>query len=136
MLRRILIFAVILMLIAVVGTATAFELTSKETLGRTIFFDDNLSKPEGQACADCHGAEVGWSGQNPEGFKHAGVYHGAITSRFGNRKPLLLHIQLIAQSSILKMLLQDYLQVVAFLMEEQQVKDSELLLWIKQQSLF
>ena len=87
MLRRILIFAAVLMLIAVVGNATAFELTSKETLGRTIFFDDNLSEPVGQACADCHGVEVGWSGQNPEGFKHAGVYHGAIKSRFGNRKP-------------------------------------------------
>ena len=87
MLRRILIFAAVLMLIAVVGTATAFELTTKETLGRTIFFDTNLSEPEGQACAGCHGTEVGWSGQNPEGFKHAGVYHGAIKSRFGNRKP-------------------------------------------------
>ena len=64
------------------------ELTPKELLGELIFFDANLSEPKGQACEDCHGKDVGWTGPNEaSNVLRGGVYHGANVSRFGNRKP-------------------------------------------------
>ncbi|MDD1622107.1 MAG: cytochrome C [Methylococcaceae bacterium] len=62
-------------------------LDEKEELGKHLFFDKNLSTPAGQACADCHGARVGFTG--PDQFINAGgaVYEGAVHGRFGNRKP-------------------------------------------------
>ena len=63
------------------------DLSPKEQLGKALFFDPNLSTPLGQACAACHGPEAGFTG--PEaGFNAAGgVYEGAVSGRFGNRKP-------------------------------------------------
>ena len=64
------------------------KLTPKELLGELIFFDANLSEPKGQACEDCHGKDVGWTGPNEaSNVLRGGVYHGANVSRFGNRKP-------------------------------------------------
>ena len=40
-------------------------LTKKETLGKKLFFDKNLSTPVGQACADCHPSEPGDDGTPP-----------------------------------------------------------------------
>ncbi len=62
-------------------------LTPQEELGKYLFFDANLSDPPGQACAACHAPEVGYTGPT-EWINNAGaVYEGAVTGRFGNRKP-------------------------------------------------
>jgi cytochrome c peroxidase len=65
----------------------AQELTPKETLGKRLFFDANLSTPAGQSCATCHGPTVGWSGPDSDVNNTTVVYPGAIETRFGNLKP-------------------------------------------------
>src|SRR5664280_868686 len=63
------------------------RLSPKEQLGKALFFDTNLSTPSGTACAACHGPEVGFTGPD-EAINAAGaVYEGAVSGRFGNRKP-------------------------------------------------
>ena len=67
--------------------AAADGLTPEEQLGKAIFFDQNLSINQNQACAACHGPEVGFTGPI-EAFNAAGaVYEGSIPGRFGDRKP-------------------------------------------------
>jgi len=77
----------ILMTSLAVGAGTAQALTDEEQLGKSIFFDTNLSINNNQSCAVCHGPEAGWTG--PESNINAGgaVYEGSIADRFGNRKP-------------------------------------------------
>jgi cytochrome c peroxidase len=58
-----------------------------ESLGEKLFFDANLSTPEGQSCAACHNPEVGWTGPDEEVNKAGAVYRGAMHQRSGNRKP-------------------------------------------------
>lgn len=62
-------------------------LSAEEQLGKSIFFDENLSINQNQSCAACHGPEVGFTG--PESDINAGgaVYEGSIPGRFGDRKP-------------------------------------------------
>ena len=52
----------------------------KISLGKSIFFDTNLSNPIGQACASCHSPETGFS--DP---LHRIVSEGAVSNSFGNR---------------------------------------------------
>ena len=66
---------------------SASALTPKEELGKKLFFDARLSEPAGQACAFCHGPEVGFSGPDPAVNAAHGVYPGALAPRFGNVKP-------------------------------------------------
>src|ERR1035437_8444397 len=92
-----LVFAVAAFLLLVVARASTQEtLTPKEgerelgkslLLGKELFFDTTLSPLPGQACAACHGPEVGYTG--PDANINAGgtVYEGAMPGRFGNRKP-------------------------------------------------
>ncbi|MEJ2500620.1 MAG: cytochrome c peroxidase, partial [Campylobacterales bacterium] len=40
----------------------ADPLTPMEELGKSIFFDQNLSKNSNQACAACHSPETGFTG--------------------------------------------------------------------------
>src|SRR5659263_355745 len=75
------------MFFASVGTMTAAALNDTEQLGKNLFFDTNLSTPPGQACAACHGPEVGYTGPDPKINAHGAVYEGAVNGRFGNRKP-------------------------------------------------
>ena len=74
-----------------VTTATtsvcANDLTQTEQLGKSIFFDKNLSINQNQACAACHGPEVGWTGPNKAINEGGSVYEGSIPGRFGARKP-------------------------------------------------
>ena len=63
------------------------SLTKKELLGKKLFFDSNLSTPPGQACAFCHGPQVGFTGPVERFNKTGAVYEGAVSGRFGNRKP-------------------------------------------------
>lgn len=62
-------------------------LTKKEFLGKKLFFDTNLSTPPGQACAFCHGPQVGFTGPDARVNSAGAVYEGAVSGRFGNRKP-------------------------------------------------
>ena len=62
-------------------------LTDMEELGKSIFFDENLSINGNQSCASCHGPEVGWTGPLSETNEHGAVYEGSIAGRFGDRKP-------------------------------------------------
>ncbi len=59
----------------------------KEWLGKQLFFDANLSDPAGQDCAACHVSQVGWTGPDEAINQDGAVYEGAVTGRFGNRKP-------------------------------------------------
>jgi cytochrome c peroxidase len=61
-------------------------LTPREQLGKDLFYDRNLSKYNNQACAACHGPEVGYTGPSEFINIHGGVYEGS-TGAFGNRKP-------------------------------------------------
>jgi cytochrome c peroxidase len=63
------------------------ELTDKEELGKSIFFDENLSIDQNQSCASCHGPEVGFTGPVSATNAHGAVYEGSISGRFGDRKP-------------------------------------------------
>jgi cytochrome c peroxidase len=74
-------------MVLVTGTAAAQMLTPKEELGKSIFFDDNLSINRNQSCAACHAPEVGWTGPDELINAHGSVYEGSIAGRFGDRKP-------------------------------------------------
>jgi cytochrome c peroxidase len=63
------------------------KLTKQEMLGKLLFFDKNLSEPKGQACAVCHGPDVGFTGPTSVINATIAVYPGAVPTRFGNRKP-------------------------------------------------
>ena len=71
-----------------VGTSkasmTGRTLTQKETLGKKLFFDKNLSTPTGQACGDCHSPKTGFGNPNTNYPVSQGVYK----DRFGNRNDL------------------------------------------------
>jgi cytochrome c peroxidase len=80
--------AVTALSLLVVARATTQEtLTEQEELGKNLFFDTNLSDPPGQACADCHGRNVGYTGPDQAINAAGAVYEGAVAGRFGNRKP-------------------------------------------------
>ena len=62
-------------------------LSPMEELGKRLFFDNDLSTPAGQACATCHGRDVGFTGPDEDLNKAGAVYEGAVKGRFGSRKP-------------------------------------------------
>jgi cytochrome c peroxidase len=66
------------------GDSAVFQ---KEQLGKSIFFDENLSINRNQSCASCHGPEAGWTGPQSDINAHGAVYEGSIADRFGDRKP-------------------------------------------------
>lgn len=62
-------------------------LTPIETLGRTLFFDAELSFNRNQSCASCHDPAAGFTSPHDQ-FNAAGsIVEGSILGRFGNRKP-------------------------------------------------
>src|ERR1035437_2553454 len=78
--------------IALAAAVTAFAaggpgLSPKEQLGKNLLFDTNLSTPPGQACAACHGPEVGYTGPDAAINAAGAVYEGAMGGRFGNSHP-------------------------------------------------
>jgi cytochrome c peroxidase len=83
--------AVLLVVVAAASaqgtTTTLATLTAQEQLGKDLFFDTNLSTPVGLSCAGCHGPSVGYTGPNQAINAAGAVYEGAVTGRFGNRKP-------------------------------------------------
>jgi cytochrome c peroxidase len=79
---------VAVMLISFQGNVAAQEFTPNEQLGKSIFFDMDLSINQNQSCASCHGSEVGWTGPDSDIINaHGSVYEGSINGRFGDRKP-------------------------------------------------
>lgn len=60
------------------------ELNSKEQLGKSLFFDSNLSTPPGQACSSCHSPRAGWGNANQQ----LPVSRGAHPDLYGNRNDL------------------------------------------------
>ncbi|MBW8382919.1 MAG: cytochrome-c peroxidase [Youngiibacter sp.] len=52
-----------------------------------IFFDTDLSANSMMSCATCHAPEVGFTGPDEIVNDTTVVYPGAISTRFGNRKP-------------------------------------------------
>jgi cytochrome c peroxidase len=79
--------ATLVLLVFGVVALAAQGLTSVEQLGKSIFFDENLSINLNQSCASCHVPDWGWTG--PDSAINAGgaVYEGSIPGRFGDRKP-------------------------------------------------
>ena len=84
---RILTCTTLFALTAATTSVCANELTPLEQLGKSIFFDENLSINFNQSCASCHDPAWGWTG--PDSAVNAGgsVYEGSIDGRFGDRKP-------------------------------------------------
>lgn len=67
--------------------AEEIQLSAIEQLGKRLFFDGNLSDPQGQSCATCHDPAAGWTGESSEVNAGEAVYRGARQERSGNRKP-------------------------------------------------
>ena len=76
-----------LALFLVAGAGVANDLAPEEQLGKSIFFDENLSINQNQSCAACHGPEVGWTGPLSDTNAAGAVYQGSIPGQFGDRKP-------------------------------------------------
>ena len=74
-----------LLLLVVAGASAKGTLSRQEQLGKDLFLDTNLSTPSGLACAGCHGAEVGYTGQDAAINAAGAVYEGAVRGHFGNR---------------------------------------------------
>jgi cytochrome c peroxidase len=81
------ILLIISVLLFVVGTVAANDLTAVQQLGKSIFFDKDLSINKNESCAACHSPESGWTGPIEDINAHGAVYEGSINDRFGNRKP-------------------------------------------------
>jgi cytochrome c peroxidase len=70
-----------------VSASFAQALTPNQLLGKSIFFDENLSLNQNQSCAACHAPDAGWTGPETDINAHGSVYEGSILGRFGDRKP-------------------------------------------------
>ena len=81
-----LLFLSTLVLVALLG-GTAWALSNTEQLGKNLFFDTNLSRPAGLACAGCHGQSAGFTGPDSSINRRGAVYEGASPGMYGNRKP-------------------------------------------------
>jgi cytochrome c peroxidase len=79
--------AAAMLLFILPGNVPAQSLTPSEQLGKSIFFDTDLSFNQNQACAACHGPAAGWTGPESNTNAHGSVYEGSIAGRFGDRKP-------------------------------------------------
>ena len=62
-------------------------LSIKEQLGKSIFFDKQLSLKRNQSCASCHDPAAGWTGPDSTVNAREAIYQGSVTGRSGNRKP-------------------------------------------------
>jgi cytochrome c peroxidase len=74
---------------AVLGAsaAVAAPLDPVQSLGKSLFFDTDLSVNGNQACASCHEPEQGFSSPMSEINAAGSVVEGSVPGRFGNRKP-------------------------------------------------
>jgi cytochrome c peroxidase len=79
--------ALLLLLTLSASAGPGEDLTPNQRLGKSIFFDVNLSINQNQSCAVCHAPEVGWTGPLEDINLSGSVYEGSILGRFGDRKP-------------------------------------------------
>jgi cytochrome c peroxidase len=79
--------AVTVLLVGIGLGVNAASLTPGQELGKSMFFDDNISINKNEDCAVCHGPAAGWTGPEEAINLHGAVYEGSIPGRFGNRKP-------------------------------------------------
>jgi cytochrome c peroxidase len=70
-----------------VQTPNLVPLSPGEQLGKDVFFDHTLSKPEGYACATCHIPQSGFTGPSSLVNIVAGPVPGVVPGRVGRRKP-------------------------------------------------
>jgi cytochrome c peroxidase len=89
---NILIVLALITLLAMLGSwssALAEDPVTDElvALGKQLFFDPKLSVNGTQSCATCHAPETGFTGPESIVNLETAVYHGAIVTRYGNRKP-------------------------------------------------
>lgn len=69
------------------GVALADGPSPLETLGKSVFFDSDLSLTGTQSCASCHNPASGYSGPLATATASGPVVEGAVVGRFGNLKP-------------------------------------------------
>ncbi|MGL4280021.1 MAG: cytochrome-c peroxidase [Albidovulum sp.] len=74
---------------AVLGAsaAVAAPLDPVQSLGKSLFFDPDLSVNGNQSCSSCHEPEQGFSSPVSEINAAGSVIEGSVPGRFGNRKP-------------------------------------------------
>ena len=65
-------------------TEVSTELSSKQQLGKLLFFEKSLSTPVGQDCSDCHKPEFAFA--DPD--TGLPVSKGAVEGRYGNRNDM------------------------------------------------
>jgi cytochrome c peroxidase len=87
MFGKVTVLVMAMVLTAAFGIVMAQGLSPEEELGKSIFFDSNLSLVGNQSCAACHGPDAGWTGPESDINAAGAVYEGSIVGRFGNRKP-------------------------------------------------
>lgn len=63
------------------------DLSPIERLGKSIFFDPNLSANGAQSCAFCHDPAQGFTAPHGDINAAGSVVEGAVPGRFGNRRP-------------------------------------------------
>lgn len=85
--KKIALHGLLILLSVFILTGTSWSLTDKEELGKSIYFDTNLSINANQSCATCHAPEAGWVGPDSSVNETTVVYPGSVNTRFGNRKP-------------------------------------------------
>ncbi len=66
---------------------TGPALSASEQLGKSLYFDQNLSKNSNQSCATCHAPEVGFTGPDQMVNAHGAVYPGSDATLAGNSNP-------------------------------------------------
>ena len=94
--KRVLWVALIISIVALLALGWRLPAQAQDTpadtgdmvsLGKSIFFDANLSANGTQACATCHDPSVGFTGPDAALNAAGAVYEGALPNHFGNRKP-------------------------------------------------
>ncbi len=68
------------------AAAQTTPLSTKESLGKLLFFDRSLSEPPGRACAACHAPEIAFA--DPE--TDLPVSRGARAGRYGSRNDMTI----------------------------------------------
>jgi cytochrome c peroxidase len=76
-----LISVALLLLLSISASAQSADLSAKEMLGEHLYFDENLSQPDGQSCASCHHPDAAFV--DPDAFLP--VSEGVLPNRFGGR---------------------------------------------------
>ena len=69
------------LMMAASTSLVAGNLSSEEKLGKKLYFDTNLSEPNGQSCASCHTPSAGFA----EPDSNLAVSEGVISGLFGGR---------------------------------------------------